>query len=72
MRPHPIRVVQFAAALSLIATWVLATSGFALGQPRLYTWAGRMLIATLVVALMPLSAFLVGVVIERIRGDRPS
>jgi hypothetical protein len=31
-----------------------------------------MRIATLAVALMPLLAFLVGVVIERIRGDRPS
>jgi hypothetical protein len=72
MRTYPIRVVQFAAALSLIATWVLAASGFALGRPRLYTWSGRMLIATLVVALIPLVAFLVGVVIERIRGDRPS
>jgi hypothetical protein len=50
----------------------LAASGFALGRPRLYTWAGRMRIATLVMALMPLLAFLVGVVIERIRGDRPS
>lgn len=72
MHPHPIRLVQIAAALSLLATWVLAASGFVLGQPRLYTWVGRMLIATLMVALMPLLAFLVGVVFERSRGDRPS
>ncbi len=69
-RLHPAHVIQFAALVLLTATWVLGLAGFLLGKPRLYAWAGWTFAATLAVALTPLAAFAVGLVIERISRAR--
>lgn len=68
-RLHPARVIPFAAFVFLAATWGLKLAGFFLGEPRMYAWAGWTFAATLVVAFTPLTAFAVGLVLERISRD---
>jgi hypothetical protein len=67
---HPIDVLWWALAILWIATLGLALSGFLFTQPRLYLYAKRFLLITIAVSMLPLVAAMVGVVIERIRGNR--
>lgn len=69
MRLHPICVIQFMASLWLLTTWILVLFGFVLGQPKLYMWASRTFVVTLVIAVTPLLVFGVGAAIERWRGN---
>lgn len=72
MRFYPINVIRFVVVVLLIATYGLAFLGFSFAEPRLYAWAKRICIATLAVSLTPLLTFLVGEVVDRVRGDHAS
>lgn len=69
---HPINVIGAVAIILVTSTWTLALLGFVLGRPSLYAWAVRILILTAAVSMTPLIASLVGITIERVRGDRHS
>jgi hypothetical protein len=69
-RLHPDRVVLYLGLVLMITTWTLGLTGFFTGNRQITMWAGYALVATLVVASTPLFAYIIGLAIEKFRGDR--
>ena len=67
---HPERVVLVSGLASLVTTWGLGLAGFFTGNQVLYGWAFLAGLVTFAIASAPLVAFLIGVMIERVRGNR--
>jgi hypothetical protein len=65
---HPEHVIKLTGVILLAGTYGFALCGFFFAQPRLYDWAKRLLLATVIVSLIPLAASVVGIAIERTRG----
>ena len=67
---HPERVVLALGLVSLLSTWGLGLAGLFTGNRVFYGWASFALLVTLAIASTPLVVFLIGVMIEKLRGDR--
>ncbi len=69
-RLHPIHVLKFVLVVLLLTTWALGLIGFFTENSRLIAWAGYTFVVTFAVASTPMLFFVVGLVIEKFRGDR--
>jgi hypothetical protein len=69
-RLHPERVFMVLILVSGLTTYALFGIGFFLDQPNIYRWAWSALAITLLIGFIPLVAALIGVAIDKLRGDR--
>ena len=69
-RLHPERFVLILGGTMLLLTWGLGIAGFLTGDRRFFQWAGYALALGFATMATPMLVFLIGLVIERLRGDR--
>lgn len=69
-RLHPERVLMVLIAAFGIATYTLLATAYFGSNSRLYRWAWITGAITVVIGCTPLVGFLIGLAIEKLRGDR--
>ena len=68
-RLHPVRVVLILGGAMLLLTWGLGIAGLVAGDKRFFHWASYAFALGFAIMATPMVAFLVGLTIEKRRGD---
>ena len=69
-RLHPERIILVIGGAAVILTWVLGLTGFITGSKRLVAYAGYVFAIGVAVWSLPLLTYLIGLIIEKFRGNR--
>jgi small-conductance mechanosensitive channel len=69
-RLHPERIVMVLLAAFGLATYALLATAYFGGFSHLYRWAWITGTITVLTGCLPLLTFLIGLAIEKLRGDR--